>query len=1122
MAKVLTGVNPGQVSEAQAEVIAGAPAAELQERTPQAGPSSLDDLLAPAIDPATPAPVATEAVAEGIGAGLEAEAAAAEVAEAERVRQEIRPVQERINDTSRVDRWGPKQPDMPETYGGIFTRANALGDAVAQGTIRPRFGTEASRAARAEKGIAAPLFEAANASGAVVNNTIDPDFAKMASIVTENVIANAAHGETDYEANDAIAAALGEQSEVVIERKPGEKELPKVAFSTATDAKLGQDIHAEYSRMKNVREGRAPDQFEKLSQEQAATLGHTAREMFSIQNPDMVQRFETPGGRTLFQLTGTGADKMAASAEIRKRMFPTNTVRPAKAPVGRLPGDIGRQTKPWSGVVSGQEDGAANTLKAAARNLGSVPNVVDKQRAKILLTTVLPILAGQQIAQPLQDAYSEINNIGPSKDRKFAAAKKDQDRRRAKAEAEGKAFNEKDYDPVANKEALIDKIAQEVRAVAMERDGANYLTYAIAAFNGRMAPQQSYFDPTASKAVRFVTRNAVPAKATKGNRVYRNLQQMYAMMLVPGADSKLPQGRVEALEQYTPQLRAWGKRLTEVLENSMTDAEYEAVSQAIAEGIPLTDPKFPQVKPLALDPEQDADLINAIKKKGEDGPHFIDGVIDFFNFDRHMRADRPYHSYFNAYMDGKTNGLASNGIQMGHEGTALATGVIRTNKTDLLDDGDIRDQLKDTLLQSIEEGWDGDVTENIQDLNTVARVIFGHRDLNKATTMTFGYGKEIASFAQDIETTIGELYEEAVADPEKYPGYAAALEAIEQEKTRDELAGTLLNKYAVGLANALSSDALQSRTIMRSAAMLHAITDTLFTIKSYTGFDLHLGRPVTDETQTSQITSGLEVDGKNVQIRTPIYENRGSSAAIRSRMNKEGVLENIPGEWAYGGSLPGPVQSLDAATVAMTSSGNSWKKLRAASNGNPYLHTIYDAFKVDAMGYDVVLDEVNKNWLEAAMEWSYLKETQKSLQDALKKFNADYAKDNPERKLTAQESEFMHYFLDPSVSNSGRFPSRLMKRIRNLIDRMDGETTEQYEDRTFQMTLRINKIITGMGYKPGEPVTAGMRYVFYREMVNALEVSKRLDAMIRRTEANKAELKKKIKASGPVYQYYAH
>ena len=123
----------------------------------------------------------------------------------------------------------------------------------------------------------------------------------------------------------------------------------------------------------------------------------------------------------------------------------------------------------------------------------------------------------------------------------------------------------------------------------------------------------------------------------------------------------------------------------------MTDAQAETISQAIEQGIPLNDPSFPQIPELGLDPQQDADLIAAIEKKGEDGPHFIDGVIDAAKYIKARRAGRPYHSYFNAYIDGKTNGIASNGIQMGNSKTARQTGVLRTSTTDYLDEpGDVR------------------------------------------------------------------------------------------------------------------------------------------------------------------------------------------------------------------------------------------------------------------------------------------------------------------------------------------------------------------------------------------------------------------------------------------------
>ena len=159
---------------------------------------------------------------------------------------------------------------------------------------------------------------------------------------------------------------------------------------------------------------------------------------------------------------------------------------------------------------------------------------------------------------------ANINLIGEAQVQKFNAEAK-------KNEREGIA-----YDPAQAMAGVQFNLAQSIRAAAMERKGANYLSYYAQNFNGRIAPQQSYFDPTTSKTVRFVTRNAVPAKATPGSRVDRNLRQMYAMMLVKGADADLPAGREVALAKAAPKLAAWGKRLQEALDNSMNETTAEA------------------------------------------------------------------------------------------------------------------------------------------------------------------------------------------------------------------------------------------------------------------------------------------------------------------------------------------------------------------------------------------------------------------------------------------------------------------------------------------------------------------------------------------------------------------
>ena len=117
------------------------------------------------------------------------------------------------------------------------------------------------------------------------------------------------------------------------------------------------------------------------------------------------------------------------------------------------------------------------------------------------------------------------------------------------------------------------------------------------------------------------------------------------MMLVKGADGMLPPQREIMLDGATAKLEAWGARIEEAMQ--MTDAEAEAISQAIEAGTPLTDPSFPQIKGLELDPQKDAELIDTISSKGEDGPHFIDGLLDFAAYSKAKKDGKTHHSYFN-------------------------------------------------------------------------------------------------------------------------------------------------------------------------------------------------------------------------------------------------------------------------------------------------------------------------------------------------------------------------------------------------------------------------------------------------------------------------------------------
>ena len=1139
--------QPKQIKELQqtaaADLPAGTPApapADTKKRTAAQG-SLMSALTAPGAAATTPA---AEAVPESIQQDpLDAGAENFLDVSEEAARHQVPGLVDRKRDTTTVHRWlrpissaNSQNPD-----GGLGDRARSMADAMQNGQLypasQPKAGSEAWKLSNAGKQVEAAAVLSADKEGSLSaalhrSGALQPNpsgklvpsvlYAQVASAVTENMVAELSLGDGETVV-DPISQALGEDADTKPKPKAKEGEPPQVSKAQG-NARLGQQIHLEFQRTQG---NKVPDQ---LPQREAETLGDAFKELWAANaGRDIVNRFTGTDGQVYFQLTSQGQEALRAGAQERKRLFPKPQARPSKTPLpaGELPGDVGQNVvKTATGKVGEPKFGAR--IEEAKRNLATVPNVVDKQRAKILFSTVLPVLQSGDHSTWM----AEINNFGPSKLKKYAAAKRDQEMRMAK----DPDLEEEVYNPEKVMGDLTDKIAQEVRAVAQERKGANYLTYTTQAFNGRIAPNQTFFDPTSSKAVRFVTRNAVPARATPGSRIDKNLRQMYAMMLVgethklPAlrdditgkfikADALLPAQRDLALDAAAPQLEQWGDRLTQAL--VMTDEQYEAIAQAIESGAPL-DQNFPEIPQLALDEQADAELIQAIKDKGEDGPHFIDGLIDFAKYNKARKKGQPYHSYFNAYIDGKTNGLASNGIQMGHLPTAAATGVVRKNVRQLLDEGDLRDQLKNLAVSSIADGWDASVSEYESELNDVAENLFSYRDFNKGTTMTFGYGKEIQSFKKDIEDHLSLLAELA---PEGN-SYISSLAVLDEKVGRDDLAQLLLNKYEQSLREVLSDDAIENRGLMRGAAILHAATNKLFSIKSYTGMDINLGRGVhggrDNATKTDYRIYG---EGKPIQVDAFHYETEATSAAVRTLHG-----DDVPGEYAYGGSLPGPVQSLDAATVAMTSSGKSWDKLKNKSMGNPYLHTIYDAFKMDAMGYDTVLEEVNKNWFDAASQWSYLDQTLQSTSKAMKEWNESIKGKPNNTPLTANERVYMDWMLEAKTTSKGDV--KPMNYIKKMSKVLEGEGDEKF-NAAWNKADELVREMKKAGYdfeKPPLQPTIGQLKVFVKHLFDDINLRPRLTKAINETNAGKKEIRRELQKRGYktpsgemiALQYYAH
>jgi hypothetical protein len=972
----------------------------------------------------------------------------------------------------------------------------------------------------------------------------NPMYTQIASAIIEDTFG----GNLDNTL-DPLAEAMGDPSVPV--------ESPNKTLTHAEgNAQIGNRIHLEYQRRKRqamisqgapeadpqVQALASPD---KLPRKEAETLGAAFKQLWADSNPTLVTRAVDPKTRQIvYGLTAEGEAAIKEGELDRKKIFPRQIVRPQKVPNQMAGTDVGKNVvRAVSGGKSGQKMG--RIINQAIDNLGQVGHVVDKQRMKILYSTVLATLA----TNDHETWQAEINNVGQSRMDRFNAAAKMQERKLAN----NPELREELYSPKENINNLFDKLAQEVQSLAQERNGINYLTYNVQGFQGRLTPQQSYFNPVTSKAVRFATRSPNPSIIRPGNRQEKNLRQMYAMILLSkvkdsqgntitdAGDTFLPAQREVLLKARESELYGYGKRLAQALE--MTDAQYEAVSEAIANGVPLDSPQFPQFNQLSLDPNSDYDsmIIKMIKDKGEDGLLLMDTLIDFskyVDFKRNYPNDKQFISYVNAYMDGKTNGPASQGMQMGEIPTAFLTGVLRAkgNRSTLLDDGDIRDKLMGLANQSIESGWENISEDLFPQLNDVARAVFSNRDLAKLTIMTYGYGKEMESFVTDIEEVLEVLNEELIKDSES--SYGPSLSIIDSTMSRRDLAKVLLEKYKGSIEGVMTADSIESRSIMRAAAALHAAMNEPFIIKGPTGMDIHIGGESStgyDAASKSTYKSRSPETGEMVKTTVAHYETETTAAATRNRTNPDGTIEGTPGEFAYGGSVVAPIQAVDAATVAMTASGKSWDRAGKASNGNPFLLTIYDAFKVDANGYDVFLEEINLNWMDATLDWSYLEQARNSLTEATKRFEEKMKGRAPGDKLTDNEKVYMDWMLKVSPAASGNmYMANLWGRMSKLAGTAGNvRTEEQLREDSIRMSRVMVAEMKKVGYDPYNPPsepTVNQLKTFKGLLRNELNLLDRLPKIIKRTNKNKVDLRKEMLMNGyktesgrriPL-QYYAH
>ena len=195
-----------------------------------------------------------------------------------------------------------------------------------------------------------------------------------------------------------------------------------------------------------------------------------------------------------------------------------------------------------------------------------------------------------------------------------------------------------------------------------------------------------------------------------------------------------------------------------------------------------------------------------------------------------------------------------------------------------------------------------------------------------------------------------------------------------------------------------------------------------------------------------------------------------------------------------------------------------------ASNGNPYIHTIYDAFKVDANGYDVVLKDVNKNWLDASFDWSYLEETSKSTKAAMDNFWKELNALPNNTELDSKEHHGVNTMIwllsEGTKQGTYNLTNRILKTTYN-----PNISEEQVGKQAKATTDYALKVLTKMGFKPETGKVTAEQYKWFVKFMESrvYDIHRHNARITEKTNQQKGRLRQKITGSGQkVYQYYSH
>ena len=626
----------------------------------------------------------------------------------------------------------------------------------------------------------------------------------------------------------------------------------------------------------------------------------------------------------------------------------------------------------------------------------------------------------------------------------------------------------------------------------------NSFYYGYTAINNseRMMITNDELNYQANKMARFLVDGAIPASFTKGSnsKTERGFFRVLARSLVPDAGKMTVENQLAEFERRKADFINYGKQLlayTKQNENRLNTAK---------------DDNLANLPPLELS----KDLQSYFSQMGKDEFYFaMDALHELARYDL-ANETSTFRTRVKAEVDGNSNGAVIQAMQMGNKELLSKGGVIYSDNEDLEDIRSYVFQHIETHPEFLKELEIAPVFDLIKQKGKV-------KEFLKLPIMTSIYGKD-PRFHRD---TAKQFYDDnaelfAEANVELHPDAD-----MNRNMIIDELRDAIQFGLEQGLGGALESSAMSKRIgRIYNIAGEYAVAET----EGPNGFIVQSGGFEMKPYSQTMVEFGEGAVGRDKAQITTFQRKPSALAEAKGKKIAPGT-KNEPdmGSKLRNQEAVNMTQNIDASIAQNT--------VAEVINRQPgaLVMQVYDAFMGDAYSFGDLVDTANKQFIEVN-EYNMLEKKRDALRALKEKVKADVA-----AKAAAGQ------MFDIGTNGEYRGMGLLIRKAQAIISR-DMSTSPLSKNRALMQDKTRRDTAKGIANyastagDPGgknkdnsQPFRPSMlqeqvlispeKYLkLFNYALSMLNVEADLDALIRETNKNRAEVLKLIKDK-PARQY---